>query len=79
MLLFHLIVFLIPFNLKVKKMIGKTFPDKLETARKQTKEDHIHNAISALFNSCQRSFQSEPFSVIKIEPHRFILSVAFRL
>jgi len=28
---------------------------------------------------CQWSFQSEPFSVIKIEPHRFILSVAFRL
>ena len=28
---------------------------------------------------CQRSFGSEPFMVIKIEPHRFILRVTFRL
>jgi hypothetical protein len=32
-------------------MIGKTIPDKLETALKQTKGDHIDNVISALFNS----------------------------
>jgi putative DNA primase/helicase len=61
----------------------------IDFKKKFTKKEmdvHLTNKLSkelsGIFNwalACQRSFQSEPFSVIKIEPHRFILSVAFRL